>query len=291
MTTTHKHLSAEEKKARIDELQSRISDAVTSFVDTRNWEAWLKFVASFHTYSWRNQILIMSQNPYAVQVASFTAWKRHKRFVRKGEKGLRIFGGREIREEDPETGEVKERLVFFPVSVFDISQTEIMEGEEEILPPSFNLTGEDEAGLFSPVAHFLEANGWTITREHLPLNLNGATSHKTHEIILSESISSAQAAKTLIHEAAHVLMHEDVTESEYIEHRGIWETEAESVAYVVAAYFGFDTSGYSIPYIKEWSAGDEDLIKETAKRVSATAKRLIDEVSSHIEAVENPTAA
>ena len=110
MTTTHKHLSAEEKKARIDELQSRISDAVTSFVDTRNWEAWLKFVASFHTYSWRNQILIMSQNPYAVQVASFTAWKRHKRFVRKGEKGLRIFGGREIREEDPETGEVKERV-------------------------------------------------------------------------------------------------------------------------------------------------------------------------------------
>ena len=242
MTTTHKHLSAEEKKARIDELQSRISDAVTSFVDTRNWEAWLKFVASFHTYSWRNQILIMSQNPYAVQVASFTAWKRHKRFVRKGEKGLRIFGGREIREEDPETGEVKERLVFFPVSVFDISQTEIMEGEEEIF-------------------------------------------------ILSESISSAQAAKTLIHEAAHVLMHEDVTESEYIEHRGIWETEAESVAYVVAAYFGFDTSGYSIPYIKEWSAGDEDLIKETAKRVSKTAKRLIDEVSSQIEAVENPTAA
>ena len=42
----------------------------------------------------------------------------------------------------------------------------------------------------------------------------------------------AQTAKTMIHEAAHALMPENITYTEYIEHRGIKETEAESVAYI-----------------------------------------------------------
>ena len=50
-------------------------------------------------------------------------------------------------------------------------------------------------------------------------------------------------------ETAHIeLGHvEDMTE--YLEHRGLMETEAESVAYVVAGMLGIDTSAYSIGYI------------------------------------------
>ncbi|MEO7016746.1 MAG: hypothetical protein ABI130_08145 [Leifsonia sp.] len=71
-----------------------------------------------------------------------------------------------------------------------------------------------------------------------------------------------QAAKTLIHEAAHIeLGHID----------GLMETEADSVAYVVAGILGFDTSAYSIGYIAGWSDGDTDLIKVTAARVLKTA--------------------
>ncbi len=38
-------------------------------------------------------------------------------------------------------------------------------------------------------------------------------------------------------------------EGEYGRHRGIYETEAESVAYVVAKYMGMDTGEYSIRYV------------------------------------------
>jgi hypothetical protein len=44
--------------------------------------------------------------------------------------------------------------------------------------------------------------------------------------------SPAHAAVTILHEAGHATMHADLTD--YHQHRGIYETEAESVAYVTA---------------------------------------------------------
>ena len=49
--------------------------------------------------------------------------------------------------------------------------------------------------------------------------------------------------------------------AEYALHGGLMETEAESVAYVVAGIVGFDTSAYSVGYIAGWAGGDIDLIK------------------------------
>ena len=91
---------------------------------------------------------------------------------------------------------------------------------------------------------------------------------------MDSSLSPEQAAKTLIHEAAHVLMgHVDDLE-EYAQHRGLMETEAESVAFVVAGLAGFDTSAYSLGYVATWSDCKADTIRETAARVLTTAHRI-----------------
>src|SRR5690606_33682800 len=52
---------------------------------------WLKSMSAFHTYSFRNQLLIVVQRPDATRVAGFRAWKKLGRFVRKGEKGIAIL--------------------------------------------------------------------------------------------------------------------------------------------------------------------------------------------------------
>jgi 5-formyltetrahydrofolate cyclo-ligase len=62
--------------------------------------------------------------------------------------------------------------------------------------------------------------------------------------------------------------------AEYARHRGLMETEAESVAYVVAGIVGFDTSAYSVGYIAGWADGDTDLIKSTAARVLRIAHQV-----------------
>lgn len=62
--------------------------------------------------------------------------------------------------------------------------------------------------------------------------------------------------------------------AEYAEHRGLMETEAESVAYVVAGLVGFDTSAYSVGYVAGWADADVELIRGAAARVLATVHQI-----------------
>ena len=74
-------------------------------------------------------------------------------------------------------------------------------------------------------------------------------------------------------------LHAEEDRSEYVEHRGVKETEAESVASVVAGLLAIDTSRYSIRYVAEWSEGDADTIKATAGRVLHAAHVLADAIT------------
>ena len=49
------------------------------------------------------------------------------------------------------------------------------------------------------------------------------------------------------------------------------EVEAESVAYLIGAAFGLDTTGYSLGYVTSWSGGDHRVVLATAKRVMEAA--------------------
>jgi len=79
-------------------------------------------------------------------------------------------------------------------------------------------------------------------------------------------------------------MHENISYTEYVQHRGIKETEAESVAYIVAGTLGLDTSAYSVGYVAQWSEANPELIKETAARVLKTAHQIIEAITE-----EQPT--
>lgn len=81
-----------------------------------------------------------------------------------------------------------------------------------------------------------------------------------------------------------ILMHENISYTEYVQHRGIKETEAESVAYIVAGTLGLDTSAYSVGYVAQWSEANPELIKETAARVLKTAHQIIEAITE-----EQPT--
>lgn len=61
---------------------------------------------------------------------------------------------------------------------------------------------------------------------------------------------------------------------EYAQHRGVTETEAESVAFVVAGVTGLDTSADSVGYLATWSDCEADVIRGTAARVLTTAHRI-----------------
>ena len=77
-----------------------------------------------------------------------------------------------------------------------------------------------------------------------------------------------------------ILMHENISYTEYVQHRGLKETVAESVAYIVAGTLGLDTSAYSVGYVAQWSEANPELIKETAVRVLKTAHHIIEAITT-----------
>ena len=264
----------DEKKAQAEALHASISEQVDALRGTGQWQRFLNFAQSFHAYSLGNLLLILSQCPDATAVAGFGAWQAKGRQVRHGERGIRIFGYRQqkVTEENNSGEEVEKSITRFPVlSVFDIGQTEPIDGVPDNSTLTRQLVGPDDLGIVDALSDHLRAQGWTITRQNLPGTKNGYTQPDERLVVLEENLSPAHAAKTIIHETAHIeLGHiEDMTE--YLEHRGLSETEAESVAYVVAGMLGIDTSAYSIGYIAGWSDGNTDMIKSTATRVLRAA--------------------
>jgi hypothetical protein len=69
------------------------------------------------------------------------------------------------------------------------------------------------------------------------------------------------------------------------QHRGIGEVEAESVALMVGAAHGMDTTSYTIPYVSTWAAqldGKEpaDVVKATGERVRSVALKILDQLDT-----------
>jgi antirestriction protein ArdC len=271
-------VSPEERKAQAEALHESIATQVEQLRDSDRWTQFLAFAAAFHRYSLNNVLLILSQRPDAARVAGFRTWQAVGRQVRKGEKALRIFGysTKKVTEQDENGDDVEKRYPRFPIlPVFDIAQTDPI--DPDAADPSTltaPLTGTDDHGVIDTLTAHLVADGWTVEHTGPGEGRNGFTDPAARRVLIGSHLAPEHAAKTLIHELAHILLGHTDDLAEYAEHRGLMETEAESVAYVVAGLVGFDTAAYSIGYVAGWSDADADLIRSTAARVLSAAHQV-----------------
>lgn len=84
--------------------------------------------------------------------------------------------------------------------------------------------------------------------------------------------------KVLIHEYAHALAHKHLENNnrDYQERRSQYETEAESIAYVVSKYLGMNVPDYSLTYLYSWSK-EEDFkeINDSLSTIVNYSKKII----------------
>lgn len=291
-TSTRKAVDPEARKAEMKGLHDRLTAQVEQLRDSKAWRDYLTVCARMHHYSIGNVMLIWSQMEHATAVAGYRTWQTKGRQVRKGETGIRILSPAPItlRKEaaEGEDEETKTLMKFKPVSVFDISQTEPMEGHEDVTTMTAQpLTGADEAGVLGRVVAYLAAQGVPVTFAPIEGGAQGFTSPARDgqpvSVTIEERNEPAQQAKTAIHEAAHIALGHIEDLAEYRQHRGRCEVEAESVAYVVAGLLGLDTASYSTGYVAGWAESAEpDVLKETAARVLAA----VHQIAEGIEAAE-----
>jgi antirestriction protein ArdC len=269
------------------ELLATLADGVADLTSSTAWRAWLDVQRRFHRYSWGNTLLIAAQRPDATRVAGFHAWLRLGRHVRKGEHGIAILAPvvPRLRVVDGDSGD--ERWVagrphaFRATHVFDVSQTD---GEELALPPVSRLEGSDPKDWYTQlrdVAHSLE---FTVEEDYLPDDVNGDCNHALRRIRIEVRNGQRQQVKTLAHELAHAILHADRAELT----RERCELEAESVAFIVCAGLGLDTSEYSFGYLAVWAGGGEQArrgIAESAQRIQTAAHRVLGAVTPGAEEV------
>ncbi|MGP5054428.1 ArdC-like ssDNA-binding domain-containing protein [Brachybacterium paraconglomeratum] len=313
MATREEARQAREQK--LDELHDTLTGAVERLVTGEDWAAALKFAASFRSRSFNNTLLIWVQHqaafeqgrvpePFPTYVAGYKQWQQLGRQVAKGQAGYQILAPvtgrfassqpadpeswrRLNRGEKPKPGEVvRTRMVGVrPAYVWDASQTS---GDPIPEPPAPKLLeGDAPAGLWEGLAGQVRAAGFelmVVPHEGMIHGANGMTDYTARQVAVRENMDPAAQVKTLAHELAHVLMHDPDAEDAR-QHRGIGEVEAESVALMVGAAHGMDTSGYTIPYVSSWAArvdGKEpvEIVQATGERVRKTAAGILDQLDT-----------
>ena len=287
-------------------LAEHLKEGMKNYLDSEQFKSFLDTMSKFHNYSLNNIHLLKMQNPNVSQVASFNKWKTDfDRTVKKGSKALKIWVPYQVKTSIPvhqkeldftpaeNEMEQKEIIVtrFKLGNVFDVSQTE---GKE--LPKAINeLTGDvkDYEDLYRAAKAVSMDNQVPISFEEIKReSTNGYYSPDENRIVISKGLKGQeQILKTIFHEMAHADLHRGSNAQYGDDQYRKQELQAESVAYVVANHFGFDTSSYSFGYLAIWAKdknGFEDMV-EQLQVVQKEAKSLIDRMDAKLELVKNKT--
>lgn len=273
------------------DLLSQAEEGIKTFLSSDKYKEFLRTMSKFHTYSLNNTLLILMQKPEATRVAGYKTWKNtFNRQVNKGEKALKIIGGRPYKRlvEELENGKKVKKEVqgisFFPVSVFDVSQT-----SGDPLPQlTTELQGEvtDYSTLYAALKRSSE---FAISFEEISGGAKGYCAPLEKRIALQQGMSQAQTIKTLIHEMTHAELHAPEVQQNTTERtsRSTKEVEAESTAFVVCEHYGIDTRDYSFPYLASWSS-DKELseLKNSFEKILKKADELIQKIDSNLELLQ-----
>lgn len=284
------------KKEQVKELTERLEQGVREVFTSGAYENYLKVMSKFHRYSFRNTVLIWQQNPAATYVAGFDAWKNDfKRYVKKGEKAIRIFAPTEYTVPqqkqviDPvtklpmvdaqgkpvmETVDVKRRG-FMATSVFDISQTDGQELPELVK----KLDGKVEN--YDAMLEAIKSVSPVQVEFGYTGEADGYYSARDEKIVISDFLGPTQTILAVLHEVTHAKLHNpEMSPKE----KKTKEVEAESVAYVVCQKYGIMTGDNSFGYIASWSQ-DKELpeLKASLQVISKTANSMIKDIDKKLE--------
>jgi hypothetical protein len=234
--------------------------------------AYLAAMARFHRYSFGNILAIARQRPNASRVAGFHTWKELGRFVKKGEKGIQILAPMVAKRRRKDAAEQEYTpnqdtkpapmlIGFRAVYVFDVAQTEGAELPEF----EHNISGEVGAHRERLIA-FLDGQNIALEfNERIAPALGVSYGGR---IALLPGQSQAQEFTTLVHEAAHELLHK--TERRTMTTATVRETEAEAVAFIVGQAIGLEIGTASSDYIQMY-AGNAALLAESLEVIQRTS--------------------
>lgn len=298
-------MQEQDQELQVRSYAQMLQDGLDEVFSSEAYRRFLLFISNNPNYSYRNILLILQQCPHATKVMGFKAWLRQGRCVQAGQKGLRINALFEKGDQDDvlpiqklkRAGKQKKDGNFRRISVFDISQTALLDGEGQAAPTavpngSFTLS---EAAFNNPmqlfetemlegkVAHYGEI--LEVLEEITPLRISFQARLRPEGscgdsyIAVRDGMSQLHTVRTIINQIVHVWRHPYCPDKEQL------EIEAESVAFIVCRYLGLDTSDFSFNHIAKYSFGKErKALERFLDGIQKTALYFIDSIDGVLEA-------
>ncbi len=251
----------------LKEIESRLKELAEETDKVRASEffkEYLDTMSRFWNYSYHNQLLIYFQKKDATRVAGFVTWNGLGRSIKAGSKAIRILAPFTFKQYDEEQDKEIEVIRFYPVSVFDVSQTE----GQELPDIDIEVQGEEHLDLLHKLLEFCYWHDIEVDFEELGINnLYGYSLGGRIAIGLSQSVNTQ--VNTLLHEISHELIHRKDSKAS----RQQKEIQAEGVAYVVSKHFGLEIKSFN--YLALYDA-DYKKIMENLEVIAEASKKLIE---------------
>lgn len=292
---------ANSRQEKVKIITDKLEQGIRDLMNSDNYKEYLTKMSKLHNYSFNNSVLILMQKPDATMVAGLTTFnKTFHRSVNKGEKGIVILAPAPFKKDienpvftpngEPVIGMDGKQLTekkqievqaFKPAYVFDVSQTH---GEPVPTLGVDELSGnvDNYERVFEAVRN---AAPVPVVFEQINSGAKGYYDSAEKKIVINEGMSQTQTLKTLIHETAHSMLHDN----DYLKSTGekkdrqTREVEAESVAYAVSSGLGVDTSEYSFGYIAGWAGSRKiDAVKESMETIRKCSSDIISSVERRL---------
>ena len=282
---------------RLKELNKQLETGISKLFSQGRYTEYLQAMATFHTYSANNALLIALQKPGASFVAGYSTWEReYGRYAT--EKSIKILAPKpftttkRVKKIDPQTKQpvigidgkpvMEEKEIVVPkykiVSVYDVSQTK---GRE--LPA---LTEQEQADTGRTYPDLLDAvkkaSPYPIAFASLT-DCTGICDEQAKRIIIQEGMDEQQSIQATIHEVAYAklntLMESDPKLLRPTEK--MKKLQAESVAFAVCHYCGLDTSSYSFEAVKQLNSKELSELRTSFATIHKATKEILFQIDNY----------
>lgn len=271
---------------------AKLLEGVQNVIKRGDYHKFLSMINKIkNDYSFRNTMLVYVQNPNATIVKGFCDWNKLGRGIKKNPKTIFIYipikykkqkaiegqqnmNGKEEKARKDGTIEIIEGISYKRVAVYDIGDTYIKKGSKRIPILDDKLENNTTEELY----HILiDLSPVSVVMEEINGIKKGYYDKTSKRIVLKESLSQDDKTAVLIHELCHCLYDDFVYKTE----RNKSEIFVESVAFLVADYFGFDTSLCSFGYITNWAENNIKEFLSLSNKVKETADEFIELIKNN----------
>lgn len=267
---------------------AKLLEGVQQVIQRGDYPKFLQMVNKLkNNYSFRNTILVYVQNPDATIVKGFCDWNKLGRGIKKHPKTIFIYtpiktkkqktiegqqnvNGKEEKERNNSgTVELIEGISYRRVAVYDIGDTYVKKGNKRIPILDNTLDSDTTRNLYNAL---LKISPVPVIMEEINGIKKGYYSKTKNKIVLKQDLSQDDKTAVLLHELCHCL-YDDFT---YKTERNKSEMFVESVAFLVADYFNFDTSLCSFGYITSWAENNIKEFMSISNKIKETADEFIE---------------